>query len=139
MGQQFEKVQKNPSSHVIAANSTSLREQNKDTENNLYLSKLKRNCEIEYLAVFKKSVADHQNFLDRLLNHEVFCEDEDVRIFLETEMDYKAIISSKTANNIENQTPQNLNVTNSNLPNNNTKKFGFLDNLLTKVVQYSDE
>merc|ERR1712157_462248 len=136
MGQQFEKVQKNPSSHVIAANSTSLREQNKDTENNLYLSKLKRNCEIEYLAVFKKSVADHQNFLDRLLNHEVFCEDEDVRIFLETEMDYKAFISSKTASNnyIENQTPQNLNVSSNNnqpTPNTNTKKFGFLDNLLT--------
>lgn len=45
-------------------------------------NKLKAELESEYLATFKKTVAMHELFLQRLANHQVFRDDRNLHIFL---------------------------------------------------------
>lgn len=49
--------------------------------------KMKQELEAEYLATFKKTVAMHEVFLQRLAAHPVFKIDANFRIFLEYEQD----------------------------------------------------
>lgn len=46
-------------------------------------AKMKQELEAEYLAIFKKTVAMHEIFLQRLAAHEKFREDNNFKIFLE--------------------------------------------------------
>lgn len=48
-------------------------------------SKMKQELEAEYLAIFKKTVAMHEIFLQRLASHEKFRQDSNFKIFLEYE------------------------------------------------------
>lgn len=48
-------------------------------------AKMKQELEAEYLAIFKKTVAMHEIFLQRLATHEKFREDGNFKIFLEYE------------------------------------------------------
>lgn len=48
-------------------------------------AKMKQELEAEYLAIFKKTVAMHEIFLQRLAAHEKFREDNNFKIFLEYE------------------------------------------------------
>ncbi|KAI7689991.1 hypothetical protein SSS_01835 [Sarcoptes scabiei] len=50
-------------------------------------TKMKQELEAEYLATFKKTVAMHEVFLQRLANHPFFRNDANFRIFLEYEND----------------------------------------------------
>jgi sorting nexin-5/6/32 len=50
-------------------------------------SKMKQELEAEYLATFKKTVAMHEVFLQRLAIHPKFKNDQNFRIFLEYEND----------------------------------------------------
>ena len=50
-------------------------------------AKMKAELEAEYLATFKKTVAMHEVFLQRLANHPKFRNDPNFRIFLEYEND----------------------------------------------------
>ncbi|XP_075589478.1 sorting nexin 6 [Dermatophagoides farinae] len=50
-------------------------------------TKMKQELEAEYLATFKKTVAMHEVFLQRLANHPCFRNDANFRIFLEYEND----------------------------------------------------
>ncbi|XP_018497075.1 sorting nexin-6 [Galendromus occidentalis] len=45
-------------------------------------NKLKAELESEYLATFKKTVAMHEKFLQRLANHQVFRDDRNLHVFL---------------------------------------------------------
>ncbi|VVC97453.1 sorting nexin-32 isoform X1 [Leptidea sinapis] len=49
--------------------------------------KMKEELEDEYLATFKKTVAMHEVFLQRLATHPVFKQDSHLRVFLEYEQD----------------------------------------------------
>lgn len=49
--------------------------------------KMKQELEAEYLATFKKTVAMHEVFLQRLAAHPKFRQDQNFRIFLEYEQD----------------------------------------------------
>lgn len=55
-------------------------------------SKMKQELEAEYLATFKKTVAMHEVFLQRLAIHPKFKNDQNFRIFLEYENDVKLFI-----------------------------------------------
>lgn len=48
-------------------------------------AKMKQELEAEYLAIFKKTVAMHEIFLQRLASHEKFRQDSNFKIFLEYE------------------------------------------------------
>lgn len=50
-------------------------------------AKMKQELEAEYLAVFKKTVAVHEVFLQRLASHPVFSKDRNFQIFLEYDQD----------------------------------------------------
>lgn len=50
-------------------------------------AKMKAELEAEYLATFKKTVAMHEVFLQRLATHPKFRNDPNFRIFLEYEND----------------------------------------------------
>ena len=50
-------------------------------------AKMKAELEAEYLATFKKTVAMHEVFLQRLANHPKFRYDQNFLIFLEYESD----------------------------------------------------
>lgn len=52
---------------------------------NKLLEKLKKNCETEYLASFKKCVKDHENFLIKLSEHPVLKTDKYLMEFLTSE------------------------------------------------------
>lgn len=59
-----------------------------DCENNLTkeeFAKMKQELESEYLAIFKKTVAMHEIFLQRLASHDKFRGDNNFKIFLEYE------------------------------------------------------
>ncbi|XP_054719334.1 sorting nexin-6-like [Uloborus diversus] len=49
--------------------------------------KMKQELEMEYLATFKKTVAMHEVFLQRLAAHPMFRSDNNLKIFLEYEQD----------------------------------------------------
>ncbi|KAK2705477.1 sorting nexin-6-like isoform X2 [Artemia franciscana] len=49
--------------------------------------KMKQELEAEYLATFKKTVAVHEMFLQRLVSHPVFKNDHNLHVFLEYEQD----------------------------------------------------
>lgn len=49
--------------------------------------KMKQELEMEYLATFKKTVAMHEVFLQRLATHPVFRSDHNLKVFLEYEQD----------------------------------------------------
>ncbi|XP_035220054.1 sorting nexin-6-like isoform X2 [Stegodyphus dumicola] len=49
--------------------------------------KMKQELEMEYLATFKKTVAMHEVFLQRLASHPVFRNDSNLKVFLEYEQD----------------------------------------------------
>uniref|UniRef100_A0A6I8SLU4 PX domain-containing protein n=1 Tax=Xenopus tropicalis TaxID=8364 RepID=A0A6I8SLU4_XENTR len=46
-------------------------------------SKMKQELEAEYLAVYKKTVAVHEVFLQRIASHPILCKDTNLHIFLE--------------------------------------------------------
>jgi len=50
-------------------------------------NKMKQELEAEYLATFKKTVAQHEVFLARLASHPVFKSDRNLHVFLEYEQD----------------------------------------------------
>ena len=50
-------------------------------------NKMRQELEAEYLATFKKTVAMHEVFLQRLANHPRFRNHPNFRIFLEYEKD----------------------------------------------------
>jgi len=50
-------------------------------------NKMKQELEAEYLATFKKTVAQHEVFLSRLASHPVFRSDRNLHVFLEYEQD----------------------------------------------------
>uniref|UniRef100_A0A6I8R4D3 Sorting nexin 5 n=1 Tax=Xenopus tropicalis TaxID=8364 RepID=A0A6I8R4D3_XENTR len=50
-------------------------------------SKMKQELEAEYLAVFKKTVAVHEVFLQRIASHPILCKDTNFHIFLEYDQD----------------------------------------------------
>eukprot|EP00088_Acartia_fossae_P020302 TRINITY_DN2191_c1_g1_i13.p1 TRINITY_DN2191_c1_g1~~TRINITY_DN2191_c1_g1_i13.p1 ORF type:complete len:397 (+),score=138.88 TRINITY_DN2191_c1_g1_i13:48-1238(+) len=50
-------------------------------------NKMKQELEAEYLATFKKTVAQHEVFLTRLANHPVLRTDRNLRVFLEYDQD----------------------------------------------------
>ncbi|XP_032881637.1 sorting nexin-5 isoform X2 [Amblyraja radiata] len=50
-------------------------------------SKMKQELEAEYLAVFKKTVSNHEVFLQRLANHPVLTSDHSFHVFLEYDQD----------------------------------------------------
>ncbi|NP_001088935.1 uncharacterized protein LOC496311 [Xenopus laevis] len=50
-------------------------------------AKMKQELEAEYLAVFKKTVAVHEVFLQRIASHPVLCKDTNFHIFLEYDQD----------------------------------------------------
>lgn len=49
--------------------------------------KMKQELEMEYLATFKKTVAMHEVFLQRLATHPMFRSDHNLKVFLEYEQD----------------------------------------------------
>ena len=49
--------------------------------------KMKQELEAEYLATFKKTVAMHEVFLQRLASHPKFRHDANFKIFLEYDQD----------------------------------------------------
>jgi sorting nexin-5/6/32 len=49
--------------------------------------KMKAELEAEYLATFKKTVAMHEVFLQRLAQHSVFRTDQNLKVFLEYDQD----------------------------------------------------
>lgn len=51
----------------------------------------------EYLAIFKKTVAMHENFLTRLARHPVFRNDHNFKVFLEYDKD----LSVRSKNKME--------------------------------------
>jgi len=50
-------------------------------------NKMKQELEAEYLATFKKTVAQHEVYLSRLASHPVFKSDRNLHVFLEYEQD----------------------------------------------------
>lgn len=58
-------------------------------------AKMKQELEAEYLAIFKKTVAMHEIFLQRLAAHEKFREDNNFKIFLEYENELAVRCKSK--------------------------------------------
>ncbi|XP_072907649.1 sorting nexin-5 [Hemitrygon akajei] len=50
-------------------------------------SKMKQELEAEYLAVFKKTVSNHEVFLQRLASHPVLTNDHNFHVFLEYDQD----------------------------------------------------
>ncbi|XP_051867404.1 sorting nexin-5 isoform X2 [Pristis pectinata] len=50
-------------------------------------SKMKQELEAEYLAIFKKTVSNHEVFLQRLSNHPVLTNDHNFHVFLEYDQD----------------------------------------------------
>lgn len=58
-------------------------------------AKMKQELEAEYLAMFKKTVAMHEIFLQRLAIHEKFREDNNFKIFLEYENELAVRCKSK--------------------------------------------
>ncbi|XP_023230278.1 sorting nexin-32-like [Centruroides sculpturatus] len=50
-------------------------------------SKMKQELEAEYLATFKKTVAMHEVFLQRLAIHPMFRHDHNFKVFLEYDQD----------------------------------------------------
>jgi len=50
-------------------------------------NKMKQELEAEYLATFKKTVAQHEVFLARLASHPIFKSDRNLHVFLEYEQD----------------------------------------------------
>lgn len=58
-------------------------------------AKMKQELEAEYLAIFKKTVAMHEIFLQRLAAHEKFREDNNFKIFLEYENELAVRSKSK--------------------------------------------
>ncbi|XP_023326179.1 sorting nexin-6 [Eurytemora carolleeae] len=50
-------------------------------------NKMKQELEAEYLATFKKTVAQHEVFLSRLASHPVFKSDRNLHVFLEYDQD----------------------------------------------------
>lgn len=50
-------------------------------------AKMKQELEAEYLAVFKKTVASHEVFLQRIASHPVLSQDHNFHVFLEYEQD----------------------------------------------------
>ena len=54
-------------------------------------AKMKQELEAEYLATFKKTVAMHEVFLQRLAQHPKFKNDPNYIIFLEYEQDVRLI------------------------------------------------
>ncbi|XP_078261354.1 sorting nexin-5 isoform X1 [Rhinoraja longicauda] len=50
-------------------------------------SKMKQELEAEYLAVFKKTVSNHEVFLQRLASHPVLTSDHNFHVFLEYDQD----------------------------------------------------
>jgi len=95
---------------------SSLRTQTSTDTTNKLLEKLKKNCESEYLASFKKCVTDHETFLIKICNHQLFRTDVNLQHFLESDNfeNYKLLTTGKN------------------------KKNPF-SSFLNKVVQYSDE
>jgi hypothetical protein len=57
--------------------------------------KMKQELEAEYLAIFKKTVAMHETFLQRLASHEKFREDNNFKVFLEYENELSVKSKSK--------------------------------------------
>lgn len=58
-------------------------------------TKMKQELEAEYLAIFKKTVAMHEMFLQRLAAHEKFKDDNNFKIFLEYENELAVRSKSK--------------------------------------------
>lgn len=58
-------------------------------------AKMKQELEAEYLAIFKKTVAMHEIFLQRLAAHEKFRDDNNFKIFLEYENELAVRSKSK--------------------------------------------
>lgn len=58
-------------------------------------AKMKQELEAEYLAIFKKTVAMHEIFLQRLAAHDKFREDNNFKIFLEYENELAVRCKSK--------------------------------------------
>lgn len=58
-------------------------------------ARMKQELEAEYLAIFKKTVAMHEMFLQRLAAHEKFREDNNFKIFLEYENELAVRCKSK--------------------------------------------
>lgn len=58
-------------------------------------AKMKQELEAEYLAIFKKTVAMHEIFLQRLAAHEKFREDTNFKVFLEYENELAVRSKSK--------------------------------------------
>lgn len=54
--------------------------------------KMKQELEQEYLATFKKTVAMHEVFLQRLAAHPIFRNDMNFKVFLEYEQDVSSPI-----------------------------------------------
>ena len=52
------------------------------TMNREEFERLKEQVTEEYLAIFKKTVSDHEQFLRRIMQHEKMVHDHDFRIFL---------------------------------------------------------
>ncbi|XP_040105206.1 sorting nexin-5-like [Oryx dammah] len=50
-------------------------------------AKMKQELEVEYLAVFKKTVSSHEVFLQRLSSHPVLSKDRNLHVFLEYDQD----------------------------------------------------
>ncbi|XP_075240700.1 sorting nexin-6-like [Convolutriloba macropyga] len=58
-------------------------------------TKMKQELEAEYLATFKKTVAMHEMFLQRLAKHSIFQNDHSFQVFLEYEQDLMVRVRSK--------------------------------------------
>jgi len=80
------------------------------------LDKLKKDCEAEYLASFKKCVTSHEQFLSRLVLHDLFRTDANLKIFLECKESLKHHMGSTS-----------------------TQARNFMTNVFSKAVQLSDE
>ena len=80
------------------------------------LDKLKKDCEAEYLASFKKCVTSHEQFLTRLVQHDLFKMDSNLKIFLECKESLKGHMGSTTV-----------------------QARNFIGNVFSKAVQLSDE
>lgn len=80
------------------------------------LDKLKKDCEAEYLASFKKCVTSHEQFLSRLVQHDLFRTDANLKIFLECKESLKHHMGSTS-----------------------TQARNFMTNVFSKAVQLSDE
>eukprot|EP00058_Branchiostoma_floridae_P024647 XP_002610137.1 hypothetical protein BRAFLDRAFT_77132 [Branchiostoma floridae] len=58
-------------------------------------TKMKQELEAEYLAIFKKTVAMHEVFLQRLAAHPAFRKDTNFRVFLEYDQDLSVRLKNK--------------------------------------------